>query len=412
MTMNTNEGADRVVLVVNCGSTTIKFQAIRTASRVSIVSGGVDRIGRSDCRGYIRQEGLDGKRGEKQEEALPSATHGGALAWMFKVLPKGMPLHALGHRVVHGGSYFSEAAPANEDTLRKIEECIPLAPLHNPVELAGIRECMALHPEVPHFVSFDTAFHQNKPELTATFPLPKEMRETYGYRKFGFHGASHRYVAQRAAALMGKALGELKLVTCHLGGGSSITAVKGGIAWDTTATFGTCTGMPMGTRSGDIDLGVVLDLLTSKGKSAQEVSDLVYKESGLLALSGASADMAELERLEEQGHEGARLARDYYAYTLKRFIGSFAAAMDGLDGIVFTAGIGENDGALREKVCRDLAWLGVRFDAEKNKLRGAETLISGADSAVAVLVIPTNEELAIALEVAELLDRGRATVHS
>jgi acetate kinase len=312
--------------------------------------------------------------------------------------------------VVHGGSYFAEAAPANDDTLRKIEACIPLAPLHNPVELLGIRECMALHGEVPHFVSFDTAFHQNKPELTSTFPIPKQLREAYGYRKFGFHGASHRYVAQRAAALMGRKLEELKLVTCHLGGGSSITAVKGGIAWDTTATFGTCTGMPMGTRSGDIDLGVVLDLLTSKGKTAEEVSGLLYTESGLLALSGVSADMAELERLEAQGHGGARLARDYYAYSLKRFIGSFAAAMDGLDGIVFTAGIGENDGALREKVCRELAWMGVRFDGKKNELRGVETFISSAGSPVAVLVIPTNEELAIALEVAELLDRGGTAI--
>jgi len=272
------------------------------------------------------------------------------------------------------------------------------------VELAGIRECLRLHGEIPQVVSFDTAFHQNKPPLNTVFPLPSKLIQKYGYRKFGFHGASHRFVSQRAATLLGRDLGALKLVSCHLGGGSSVTAIQGGIAVDTSATFGTCTGMPMGTRSGDIDAGVILDLLTEQHLSGAEVADILYTQSGLLALSGVSGDMAELERLEAQGHAGARLARNYYAYSLKRFIGAFAAVMNGIDGIIFTGGIGEHDADLRERVCADLAWLGVALDPAKNRLQGQELLVSTPASRVAALVIPTNEELAIAREVATVIN--------
>jgi acetate kinase len=387
------------VLVLNCGSTSIKFQLLETGSRDCLVKGSVDRIGRDDCAASSRT----GASGEKRTETLPAASHAEALRWVFGVLPRDARIRAVGHRVVHGGSLFRSAVRVDDQTLRGIESCVPLAPLHNPVQLAGIRECMALHPEIPHFASFDTAFHQDKPPLNALVPLPRELAERLGYRKFGFHGASHRYVAQRAAALLGRELSSLKLVTCHLGGGSSVTAVSGGVAVDTTAVYGTCTGMPMGTRSGDIDAGIVLDLMMRQGLRADEVYDLLYKKSGMLGISGVSADMAELENLEAAGHPGARLARDYFVFCLKKFIGSFAAAMDGIDGIVFTAGIGEHDADVRARTCAGLGWLGVRLDADRNGVRGAEGLVSAPDSRVAVLVVPTNEELAIALEVAEAL---------
>jgi acetate kinase len=390
------------VLVINCGSTTIKFQAIETPSGLSLVKGSVDRIGRPDCRGAMRA-GADG--GPGREEALAGYGHGQALQWVFDSLPPGMAPDAVGHRVVHGGVHFSQAAFVDEECLRKIEDCVPLAPLHNPVELMGIRECMRLHPELPQVATFDTAFHQSKPRLNAMFGLPLAWAEGLGYRKFGFHGASHRYVSSRAAALLGRDLGSLRLVTCHLGGGCSVTAVERGVAIETSATFGTCTGMPMGTRSGDLDAGVILDLLTRQNMSPEAIHDLLYKKSGLLGISGVSGDMAELARLETQGHEGARLARDYFILALKRFIGSFAAAMDGVDGIVFTAGIGEHDADLRERVCRGLGWLGAILDPEKNLVEGGEVLISSEGSRVALMVIPTNEELEIAGEVAELIGR-------
>lgn len=386
------------VLVLNCGSTSIKFQLLDTGARSSLVKGSVDRIGREDCAASVRSGG-----DPKRSESLPSCSHPDALAWVFGALPRELPVHAVGHRVVHGGSLFSSATPVNDRTLRGIESCIPLAPLHNPVQLAGIQECLALHPELPQFASFDTAFHLVKPELSSLVPLPQDMVRRLGYRKFGFHGASHRYVAQRAAALLGHDLSDLKLVTCHLGGGSSVTAVCGGVAVDTSAVYGTCTGMPMGTRSGDVDAGILLDLLTRQGMSAEEVSDLLYKRSGLAGISGVSGDMAELETLEARGHGGARLAREYYIYCLKKFIGAFAAAMDGLDGIVFTAGIGENDADLRARACAGLRWLGAHLDAENNRARGVEAIVSTPDSPVAILVVPTDEELAIALEVAEAL---------
>jgi acetate kinase len=385
------------VLVINCGSTTLKFQLIESESGRSLVKGSVDRIGRPDCRGALRDAD------SRVEVDLPGADHAKALAWAFDSLPVGSKPDAVGHRIVHGGDYFGGAALVDEDCMRKIAACSPLAPLHNPVELEGIRTCMALHPELPQVASFDTAFHQARPRINAIFGLPLDWAAEKGYRKFGFHGASHKYVSERAARLMGRDLGELRLVTCHLGGGSSVAAVAGGVSIDCSASFGTCTGMPMGTRSGDLDAGVILDMVTRLGMSPEEVHELLYKKSGLLGLSGVSGDMAELEKLEAEGHEGAGLARDYYVYCLKRFIGAYAAAMDGLDGIVFTAGIGEHDADIRERVCRGLVWLGALLDAEKNRAARGEAIVSSPGSRVAIMVIPTNEELAIAREVAALL---------
>lgn len=387
------------VLVINCGSTTIKFQLVDTEQRKALVKGSVDQIGRQDCTAKIS---YPYKGGSCTESALSAGNHREALAWMFDALPRELTPSAVGHRVVHGGSFFDQAVQIDEEVLAKIEACSPLAPLHNPVQLQGIRVSQTLHPEIPHFASFDTAFHQNKPLVNRMVPLPAQIIQAYGYRKFGFHGESHRYVSRQAAKLLGKDIRELRLVTCHLGGGSSISAVQGGLAVDASATYGTFTGMPMGSRSGDIDAGIILDLLMDKGKSPREVYDILYKESGLLGISGVSADMAELERLEAEGHQGAHLAREYYAYALKKFIGAFAAVMNGLDGVVFTGGIGEHDAAIRRRVCQDLAWIGIKIDEQLNQKAHGESIISAAGSAVAALVIPTDEELAIALEIEEL----------
>jgi len=400
--------AARRILVINCGSTTLKFRLIEPESGLSLVKGSVDRIGRPDCRAASRSRPVDGEPNSSAPERLleaelPLADHAKALAWAFDSLPAGSPPEAVGHRVVHGGDYFNGAALADEECLRKIEACSPLAPLHNPIELEGIRTCMALHPELPQVVTFDTAFHQARPRVNALFGLPLDWAAQRGYRKFGFHGASHKYVSERAASLLGRDLSDLRLVTCHLGGGSSVAAVAGGVSVDCSAAFGTCTGMPMGTRSGDLDAGVILDMETRLGMSPEDVHDLLYKKSGLLGLSGVSGDMAELEKLEAEGHEGARLARDYYVYCLKRFLGAYAAEMDGLDGIVFTAGIGEHDAEVRERTCRDLGWMGALLDPERNRAAKGEAIISSPDSRVALMVIPTNEELAIAREVADLL---------
>jgi acetate kinase len=388
------------ILVINCGSTTIKFQLIDTEHRTALVKGSVDRLGRADCEAKIAYLY---KNEPSTAKSLGHASHQDALAWMFNALPQELKPTAVGHRVVHGGNFFDQAVQIDERVLANIAASSSLAPLHNPIQLEGIRASQTLHPEIPHFASFDTAFHQSKPLVHRMVPLPAQVVQTYGYRKFGFHGASHRYVSRRAAALLGRDIRDLRLVTCHLGGGSSVTAVQGGMAVDTSATYGTFTGMPMGSRSGDIDAGIILDLLMEKGKTPQEVYNMLYKESGLLGISGVSADMAELERLEAEGHQGAQLAREYYAYSLKKFIGAFAAVMNGIDGIVFTAGIGEHDAPLRYRVCKDLAWMGLQIDEVLNRQIRGEGFISAAGSAVAALVIPTNEELAIALEIEELL---------
>jgi len=393
----------RPILVITCGSTTIKVLLIDPEHRSALVKGSVDRLGRADCEGKITFLYADKPT---ITEKLGMLQHREALAWMFNALPQDLQPAAVGHRVVHGGNLFNQAVRIDASVLAAIASCSHLAPLHNPIQLEGIRASQALHPEIPHVASFDTAFHQSKPLVNRIVPLPAQVIESYGYRKFGFHGASHRYVAERAAALLGRDLRDLRLVTCHLGGGSSVTAVQGGIAVDTSATYGTFTGMPMGSRSGDIDAGIILDLLMEQGKSPEAVYRMLYKESGLLGLSGVSGDMAELEGLEAAGHEGAHLAREYYVYSLKKFIGAFAAVMNGLDALVFTAGIGEHDWDIRYRVCKDLGWLGIQIDEQLNREAHGESFITAAGSAVSALVIPTNEELAIALEIEGLLRKA------
>ncbi|MCX7655622.1 MAG: acetate/propionate family kinase [Treponemataceae bacterium] len=411
------------ILVLNCGSSTIKFQLLDMPSGTPLLKGSVKKIGQKEGKGrihydaslehwfrrfsfYQRESPAIKENLLFLEEPLSAISYANAFDWIFAHFPSTLSLDAIGHRVVHGGPYFNQTVKITQEVLELIEACSSLAPLHNPIQLEGIRLCQTYHGEIPQFASFDTAFHRDKPEVHRIFSLPHGLCTQFGYEKSGFHGASHRYVARRAATMLQRPLEELRLISCHLGGGSSITAIHQGKALDTTATYGTCGGMPMGTRSGDIDTAVILDLILHRGYTPQEVSDILYTQSGLLGISGVSSDMAELERLEQTGHAGAHRAREYYVYMIKKFIGAFVALLEGVDGIIFTGGIGEKDHDIRARVCQSLGWLGAHIDLTKNRSPNGETLISSADSRVALLVIPTDEELEIAWEVAEALAQG------
>lgn len=395
------------VLVLNCGSTTIKFQVIDMAKESRIARGTIDRVGRPDAT--VRLNQLEQGMMMRRELPVQVRDHAEGMSWILANLPADVRIDAVGHRVVHGGAHFSAPTLVNDDVIARIESCSSLAPLHNPVNLMGIREGRRLLPNVPHVASFDTAFHIEKPLMSQLFALPHEFYEKKGVRKFGFHGASHRYVSQRAARLLDRPYDELRMISCHLGGGCTITAIAGGKAVDTTATFGTSGGLPMGTRAGDVDLGLVFHLMEQEKLSVREVEDLLYRKSGLLGMSGISSDMVEVTRHANEGHERARIARDFFIHSVVKTIGSFVAVLQGVDAIIFTAGIGENDAPLRAAVLDRLGWLGVRVDPAQNALRGQDARISTTDSQVHALVVPTDEELMIAREVLEVVNPNPAS---
>lgn len=398
----------RNVLVLNCGSTTIKFQVIDLETEGRLFKGAIDRVGRPDALGKTTT--LENGVTRRREEPVAVANHGQGIAWILDHLPNDMEIHSVGHRVVHGGAYFAGPARIDANTIAKIEACAPLAPLHNPVALQGIKACQCLLPKLPHVASFDTAFHIDKPLVSQIFALPYEYYTEHGCRKFGFHGASHQYVAHRAAQLLKRPLADLRLITCHLGGGCTMTAVAGGKAVDTTATFGTSGGLPMGSRAGEVDLGLVFHLMKNHNLTVEQMEDILYRKSGIMGLSGISADMVEVTRHARAGNERARLARDFFVHSIVKTIGAFAAVLKGVDGIVFTAGIGENDTELRAEVASQLAWLGVDLlPAVNNAARGSEAIVTSIQSRVAVLAIPTDEEMMIAREVAACLSPLRET---
>ncbi|KRT35942.1 acetate kinase [Acetomicrobium hydrogeniformans ATCC BAA-1850] len=315
-------------------------------------------------------------------------------------------LGAAGHRVVHGGEKFASSVVIDDDVIQAIDECVPLAPLHNPANLTGIKAMKELLPDLPQVAVFDTAFHQTMPQKAYMYGLPYRYYTTYKGRRYGFHGTSHYYVAHRTAELMGKPIEELKIVTCHLGNGSSITAVNGGVSVDTSLGFGTVPGIIMGTRSGDVDPTLLLHIMEQEGMSPAEMSHVLHKESGFWGLSGISSDLRDIEEAMEKGNERATLVMEMLVYGIAKFVGAYAAAMKGLDAVAFTAGIGENSPIVREKVCEYLSFLGLRFDRAKNEalIRGKEGYISIKDSPVKALVVPTNEELVIARDTFELID--------
>ncbi|EOD00553.1 Acetate kinase [Caldisalinibacter kiritimatiensis] len=328
-------------------------------------------------------------------DALVDSNHG-AIGSMDEI-------NAVGHRVVHGGEKFARSVVIDDEVMKAIEECAELAPLHNPPNIMGIEACKELMPEVPMVAVFDTAFHQTMPESSYIYPLPYELYEKHGIRKYGFHGTSHKYVANRAVEILGDKMEDVNIVTCHLGNGASLAAVKQGKSIDTSMGFTPLEGLAMGTRSGDIDPAIVPFIMEKEDLSLEEVNNLLNKKSGVLGISGVSSDFRDIEEAAEEGKERAKLALDKFNSRVKKYVGAYSALMGGLDVLVFTAGLGENSPETREAICEGLEFMGIKIDKEKNNVRGKETIVSTEDSKVKVLVVPTNEELMIARDTMELV---------
>ena len=394
------------VLVINAGSSSLKYQLLDTDNQQVLAKGLCERIG------------IDGKftykaPGKNTIDAVDVAmpTHSEAIQAVLNalvdpdngVIASMKEIDAVGHRVVHGGETFACSVKIDDKVMAALEECIPLAPLHNPANITGIKACQAvMGPDVPQVAVFDTAFHQTMPPVAYTYALPYEYYEKDKVRRYGFHGTSHKYVSGRAAAMLGKKPEELKLISCHLGNGSSVTAIDGGKSVDTSMGFTPLAGVPMGTRSGDLDAGILEYLMNKHGYDMKEMMNILNKKSGVLGISGVSSDFRDIENAANDGNQRAALALEAFQYSVKKLVGAYAAAMGGVDAIVFTAGVGENDAATRMAIASGLEFMGVKMDAEANNVRGKETVISAADSQVKVLLIPTNEELMIALDTAAL----------
>jgi acetate kinase len=396
------------VLVINAGSSSLKYQLLNPETGDLLAKGLCERIGIDGKFTYKPQ--LPGKEKlDAVDVAMP--THSEAIKAVLDALadPKNgvvasmKEIDAVGHRVVHGGEKFAASVVINEDVMRAIEECNPLAPLHNPANIIGIKACQELMPGVPMVAVFDTAFHQTMPPVAYTYALPYEYYEKDKVRRYGFHGTSHKYVAQRAADMLGKPIENLKLISCHLGNGSSVTAVNGGKSVDTSMGFTPLAGVPMGTRSGDLDAGILEYLMNKYGMNITEMLTVLNKKSGVQGVSGVSSDFRDLGSAAAEGNSRAALAIDMFNYNVKKYIGAYAAAMGGVDAIIFTAGVGENDANQRMAIASGLEFMGVKMDEDANKVRGEERVISAADSKVKVLLIPTNEELMIAMDTAALV---------
>lgn len=397
-----------LVLVLNCGSSSIKSQLLDLEQGTVLAKGLLEKIGLPDC--FFTYEPLGRETVSFPVEARDhfSGLEVVTLALThpaYGVVKDLKEIDAIGHRVVHGGEKFSNAVLITDEVMEVVEECAALAPLHNPANIMGIRACKRFMPDTPQVAVFDTAFHQTIPEHIFLYALPYEYYSKYKLRRYGFHGTSHQYVAQKAAEMLDRPLEELRLITCHLGNGSSVTAVKNGCSLDTSMGFTPLEGLVMGTRTGDIDPAIVLFLMEKEGLSTQEVDDLFNKKSGFLGLSGLSNDVRDLRAAAAKGHRRARIALEVYPYRVKKRIGSYAAAMGGVDAIVFTAGIGENDPQMRADICAGLEFLGVDIDPRKNKAtRGKAGDISTESAKVRVLVVPTNEELMIAKETKQVVE--------
>lgn len=395
------------ILVLNCGSSSIKYALYDMDTKTVMTSGGAERVGLDGA--FVKVKLANGEK-RKVMHDIPEHTEGVKFIFSLLVDPEiGVikdlkEIDAVGHRTVHGGEKFNKSVRLTEEVLKVYEECNDLAPLHNPANLKGIRAVQELMPEMPQVGVFDTAFHQTMPKEAFMYALPYELYEKYGVRRYGFHGTSHRYVSQRVCEFLGVKAEGKKIITCHIGNGASIAAVKDGKCVDTSMGLTPLEGLIMGTRSGDVDGGALTFIEKKLGLDADGLSDLLNKKSGMLGITGVSSDMREIEEAYENGNERAKLAFDMYFYRIRKYIGAYAAAMDGCDIIVFTAGVGENQPSLREEVCKKLTYLGVEIDVEKNKnLRGKEALISTPESKVAVCVIPTDEELMIASDTMTLL---------
>ncbi len=393
------------VLVINCGSSSLKFQLINSDTEAVLAKGLCERIG-IDGRLTYQPAGSDKTT---EDKAMP--THTEAIQFVIDALTdkeRGVvgsldEIGAVGHRVVHGGEKFASSAVITDEMLKAVEECNDLAPLHNPANLIGIDACKKLMPNTPMVGVFDTAFHQTMPEKAYMYGLPYEYYEDYKVRRYGFHGTSHSFVSKRTADVLGKSYDNLKTIVCHLGNGASICAVLNGKSIDTSMGLTPLEGLVMGTRSGDIDPAILEFLSKKEGMDITALMNMLNKKSGVHGVSGISSDFRDLAAGAEAGNKRAQIAIEVFAYRVAKYVGSYAAAMNGVDAIAFTAGIGENDSSIRAKVCEYLGYLGIKLDAEANKKRGEEIEISTPDSKVKVLVIPTNEELAIARETVALV---------
>ena len=396
------------VLVINAGSSSLKYQLLNPESGELLAKGLCERIG-IDGKFTYKPQVAGKKTLDAVDVAMP--THAEAIEAVLGalvdekngVVASMSEIDAVGHRVVHGGEKFAESVVITDEVMDAIYECNPLAPLHNPANLIGIRACQEKMPGVPNVAVFDTAFHQSMPPKAFTYAIPYEYYQKDKMRRYGFHGTSHRYVSQRCAEILGKPIEDLKIVSCHLGNGSSITAVDGGKSVDTSMGLTPLAGLPMGTRSGDMDAGIMEYLMKQYDLGMDEMMTILNKKSGVLGISGVSSDFRDLDNAAADGNERAALAVEVFAYKVRKMIGEYAAAMGGVDAVIFTAGVGENSADLRLRFVEGLEFMGISIDAEKNNFRGEERIVSPEGSPVKVLVIPTNEELMIAKDTAELV---------
>ena len=393
------------VLVINCGSSSLKYQLINSDSEAVLAKGLCERIG-IDGRLVYQKTGCDK---EITEAAMP--THKEAIQMVLDALTNDKTgaigslkeVNAVGHRVVHGGEKFAKSVVITDEVISAVEECNDLAPLHNPANLIGIRVCSELMPGVPQVAVFDTAFHQTMPEKAFLYGIPRKYYDEDGIRRYGFHGTSHQFVSLETAKMLGKDIKDLKIIVCHLGNGASVTAVKGGESVDTSMGLTPLEGLIMGTRSGDLDPAIVEFIANKENKTASEVLNILNKESGVYGLSGVSSDFRDVKAARAEGNKAAAAALDAYAYRVAKYIGAYTAAMNGVDAITFTAGLGENDDITRAAICEYLGYLGADLDKEKNKVAGEPAVISKDDAKVKLLCIPTNEELMIARDTVALV---------
>ncbi len=395
------------ILVLNCGSSSIKYALYNMDDKSVLASGGAERVGLDGA--FVKVKLPNGEKKQIMHD-IPEHTEG--VKFIFSLLTDPeigaikdlKEIDAVGHRMVHGGEKFNKSVILDDEVLKEFEACSDLAPLHNPANLKGVKAVSELMPGLPQVGVFDTAFHQTMPKYAYMYPIPYELYEKYAIRRYGFHGTSHRYVSKRVCDFLGVKPEDNKVITCHIGNGGSVAAVKYGKCIDTSMGLTPLEGVMMGTRSGDIDGGAVSFIQKKLGLDADGISNLLNKESGVLGITGISSDMREVEAAEKAGNERAVLAMQMYNYRIKKYVGAYAAAMGGCDIIVFTAGVGENQAGMREEVCKDMEWMGVKLDNKLNAtIRGREAVISTPDSKVTVVVIPTDEELMIATDTMNLL---------
>lgn len=396
------------ILVINCGSSSLKYQLINSDSEEVLAKGLCERIGASGS--VLTHKTMDGRK-EVIEEPMPNHTIAVKLVISaltdeeYGCIKSLDEIGAVGHRIVHGGENFSESVIITEETIKAIEECSDLAPLHNPANLIGVNSCREIMGDIPMVAVFDTAFHQTIPQKAYMYGIPYEYYEKYKIRRYGFHGTSHQFVSHHAAEMLGKDMKDLKIIVCHLGNGASVTAVQGGKSVDTSMGLTPLEGLLMGTRSGDIDPAVVEFLCKKENLTVEETLNVLNKKSGMLGLTGISSDARDVEAAVKEGNERAILTVQSYAYRVAKYIGAYTAAMNGVDAICFTAGLGENHGLLRKRVVSYLGYLGAELDEVKNNVAGEDAVVSTDTSKVALLVVPTNEELAIARETKRLVQK-------